>query len=208
MLTITSPLWLPLGFVLALWIRTTSPGPVFFRQTRIGRAGRPFVLWKFRTLQGTDHEARHARHIEQLFAHDVPLLKLDATDEKAGRLIPLGRLIRAAGFDEIPQIFNILRGEMSLVGPRPVTPAELAACRQLGRSRLKVRPGLTGWWQVNGKNETTLRRMLALDAVYVRHTSHALDLSILIRTISVVLRATLETLAAPSSATIAVPDAA
>jgi exopolysaccharide production protein ExoY len=118
------PIWLPLMILLMLVTRIASRGPIFYRQMRIGLGGKPFSIWKFRTMQVTAETYTHEHYFHQLMMVDCPMTKLDAYGDP--RLAPLGRFLRASGLDELPQIFNVLCGEMSLVGPRPCTPNEFA----------------------------------------------------------------------------------
>jgi lipopolysaccharide/colanic/teichoic acid biosynthesis glycosyltransferase len=176
-------LLLPLLIAVAATIKCVSTGPVFFRQRRIGVAGRPFELWKFRTIESSDAPEVHFAHISQMMRSDGPLTKLD----QRLIVIPGGRLLRALGIDELPQLWNVLRGDMSLVGPRPdVIPYQQYEAWQ--RRRFDVLPGITGLWQVSGKNRTTFTAMMLLDVEYVRRRSLLLDLSILLRTIPTVLK--------------------
>ena len=174
------PLWLPVVLLLALWIKLASPGPVFFRQERVGHGGKRFMILKFRTMKVNVETRTHERHLEQLINADVPMTKLDAAGDP--RIIPGGRFLRATGLDELPQLFNVLRGEMSLVGPRPCTPHEFKRYQEWQRERVNARPGLTGYWQVNGKNRTTFAEMIKLDIFYTKNMSLWLDLTIISKT--------------------------
>lgn len=173
----------PLLLAVAVLIKSVSRGPVFFRQRRFGAAGRSFILWKFRTIEINDASAPHHSHVSDLMARDQPLKKRDY--ELA--IIPGGRFLRKLGLDELPQLFNVLKGEMSLVGPRPdVVPPRNYQSWQ--RRRFDVVPGMTGLWQVCGKNETTFSTMMRLDILYIRRRSIWLDMIILLRTIPAVAR--------------------
>ena len=174
------PLWLPLMILLMLVTRIASPGPIFYRQKRIGLCGRHFFIWKFRTMRLSAETQTHERYFENLMRVDCPMTKLDACGDT--RLAPLGRVLRASGLDELPQIFNVLHGEMSLVGPRPCTPNEFAHYEPWQRQRVNCLPGLTGYWQVNGKNKTTFREMIAMDLFYLKNMSIVLDLKIMLKT--------------------------
>src|SRR4030095_12409644 len=158
------PFWLPIMTLIALWVAVTSPGPIFYRQPRIGFKGRPFMIVKFRTMKVNAETHVHEAYLEHLITSDHPMIKLDAGDP---RLIRGGKFLRAIGLDELPQIFNVLRGEMSLVGPRPCTPNEFAHYAPWQRERVNGLPGLTGYWQVNGKNKTTFNEMIAMDLCYL-----------------------------------------
>jgi lipopolysaccharide/colanic/teichoic acid biosynthesis glycosyltransferase len=139
-------------------------------------------MWKFRTMKVETDPLKHARHVASLARSAAPLKKLDTP----AQLIPGGALIRAMGLDELPQLFNVLRGEMSLVGPRPDV-LELDEYTPQQRRRFEVVPGITGLWQVSGKNQLTFDEMLRLDATYVERRSFWLDLLILAKTIPVIL---------------------
>ena len=178
------PVWLPLMILLMLVTRIASPGPIFYRQERIGFGGRHFFIWKFRTMKLSAETQVHERHFEELMRVDCPMTKLDVYGDP--RLAPFGRILRASGLDELPQIFNVLRGEMSLVGPRPCTPNEFAHYEPWQRERVNGLPGLTGYWQVNGKNKTTFNEMIAMDLFYLENVSILLDLKIILKTGAVI----------------------
>ena len=126
----------------------------------------------------------HERYFQELMRSDCPMTKLDAHGDP--RLAPFGRILRASGLDELPQIFNVLCGEMSLVGPRPCLPNEFAGYEPWQRERMNCLPGLTGYWQVNGKNKTTFNEMIAMDLVYLKNMSILLDLKIMLKTFAVI----------------------
>jgi lipopolysaccharide/colanic/teichoic acid biosynthesis glycosyltransferase len=160
--------------------RLVSPGPVFFRQERIGFRGRRFKIFKFRTMHVGADTSIHQKHFRQLVDSNTPMAKLDAQDD--ARLIPGGRMLRATGLDELPQLINVLCGDMSLVGPRPCLPTEFELYLPAHRERVNAVPGLTGLWQVSGKNRTTFEEMIRLDVHYVRNASLPLDLKIILLT--------------------------
>lgn len=167
--------------IMVLITRTCSPGPVLFCQERVGYRGRRFKLYKFRTMHvRADHDA-HQMYFAQIVRANAPMRKLDGQGDR--RLIPGGKLLRATGLDELPQIINVLRREMSIVGPRPCIPYELAQYSAVQRERFEAAPGLTGLWQVSGKNGTTFDEMVELDVRYLRSRSFAADLKIICRTI-------------------------
>jgi lipopolysaccharide/colanic/teichoic acid biosynthesis glycosyltransferase/transcriptional regulator with XRE-family HTH domain len=178
------PVWLPLMILLMLVTRIASPGPIFYRQERVGLGGRHFFIWKFRTMKLSAETQPHERHLEKLIRIDCPMTKLDACGDP--RLAPFGRILRASGLDELPQIFNVLCSEMSLVGPRPCTPNEFAHYEPWQRERVNGLPGLTGYWQVNGKNKTTFNQMIAMDLFYLKNMSILLDLKIMLKTGAVI----------------------
>ena len=132
----------------------------------------------------------HERHLEELIKVNRPMTKLDAIGDP--RLAPFGRILRASGLDELPQIFNVLCGEMSLVGPRPCLPNEFAHYQPWQRERVNGLPGLTGYWQVSGKNKTTFSEMIAMDIFYARNMSVWLDVRIILKTIPALIEQTLE----------------
>lgn len=175
----------------------TSPGPVFFRQERVGYMGRRFKLYKFRTMHISADVTTHEAHFTQLIRSNVPMQKLDGKGD--ARLIPGGWLLRASGFDELPQIINVLRGEMSLVGPRPCIPYEYAQYSTAQRERVNAVPGLTGLWQVSGKNRTTFDEMIRLDVQYTHRKSLALDLKIILRTVPALIVQIIDTRRAKSA---------
>jgi exopolysaccharide biosynthesis polyprenyl glycosylphosphotransferase len=173
---------MPLLVALAAAVRVDSPGPVLFRQVRVGKDGREFVMFKFRTMH-TDAEARLAelRHLNEV---DGVLFKL--RDDP--RVTRVGRILRKFSLDELPQLLNVLTGSMSLVGPRPPLPEEVAAYADDVRRRLAVRPGMTGLWQVSGRSDLPWEEAVRLDLRYVENWSLSLDLVILLRTMSAVAR--------------------
>lgn len=163
-----------------------SPGPVFYRQERVGWQGRRFRIFKFRTMTVGADTTVHQNHVRQLLVSNAPMLKLDARCD--ARLIPGGGWLRAAGLDELPQLINVLRGEMSFVGPRPCLPGEFGDAHTESGGRFDAVPGLTGLWQVSGKNRTTFQEMIRLDVHYAHHVSLPLDLKIIVLTPLVLLR--------------------
>jgi lipopolysaccharide/colanic/teichoic acid biosynthesis glycosyltransferase len=187
---LVAPIWLPLMILVMLWIKAISPGPVFFRQRRVGYGGAEFFIFKFRTMKVNAETQCHESYFEHLMKANCPMIKLDASGDP--RLISCGGFLRASGLDELPQVFNIITGKMSLVGPRPCTPHEFARYTVQQRKRVNALPGLTGYWQVNGKNKTTFPKMIAMDICYIRNMSPWLDLSIISRTIPVLVAQVIE----------------
>lgn len=183
-------LLLPLLLLIALAIRIDSGGPVLFRQRRLGLSLEPFMVLKFRTMkQGVSHDV-HRAFVRNLIAGDEPAqvdgkprFKL-ASDDRVTRV---GRILRRTSLDELPQLWNALRGEMSLVGPRPPIPYEVEHYPAHWFTRFAVKPGLTGLWQVSGRCELTLEQMISLDVEYVERRSVWLNFWILVRTIPAVL---------------------
>ena len=177
------PVFLLCTLLVAIMTAMASPGPIFFRQERVGYGQRRFKLYKFRTMHVTADVSEHQKYFAQLARSNVPMHKLDAQGDS--RLVPGGRLLRASGLDELPQIINVLRGEMSIVGPRPCIPYELAQYSSAQKERFRATPGLTGLWQVSGKNQTTFDEMVRLDIAYAQARSLPMDLKIILRTIPV-----------------------
>jgi lipopolysaccharide/colanic/teichoic acid biosynthesis glycosyltransferase len=182
----TCPIWLPLMLVAMIAVKLSSPGPVIYRQERIGHRGKRFMLYKFRSMRTNADTARHAAHVEGLMRDGLPMIKLDATGDP--RIIPWGKLLRATGLDELPQIFNIIRGEMSVVGPRPCTVTEFERYQPWHLARVNAQPGLTGYWQVCGKNRTTFNEMIEMDICYAKQISLWLDIKIVMRTLPVLAK--------------------
>lgn len=176
-----SPVLVILCAVIALSVRCGSRGPIFFLQRRVGLKGREFTCYKFRTMRVDAEATPHRDHFRQLMEREVPMTKLDARSDP--RLVPLGSLIRTTGLDELPQVINIFRGEMSLVGPRPCIPYEFERYQPWQRRRFDAVPGLTGLWQVSGKNRTTFNEMIRLDIEYSERMSFWLDLKIILKTL-------------------------
>lgn len=181
----------PVLLVIAALVRLTSPGPALFRQERVGLGGRPFVCWKFRTMRIDNDDSIHRSYVTRLLTDNRPpdggeagVYKL--TDDP--RVTPLGSVLRRASLDELPQLVNVLRGDMSLVGPRPCLQWEADLYRPVHRRRFEVKPGMTGLWQVCGRSRRGMLEQLDLDVQYVRRRSLALDLTLLARTIPAMLR--------------------
>jgi exopolysaccharide biosynthesis polyprenyl glycosylphosphotransferase len=174
---------LPIVLPLALAVRLTSKGPAFFRQQRVGKSGTTFTLWKLRTMYADAEE--HRQHLEDLNVHgDGVLFKL--YDDP--RITPLGRRLRKYSLDELPQLWNVIKGNMSLVGPRPPLPSEVERYETHTHRRLLVKPGLTGLWQVSGRADLSWEETVRLDLQYVENWSLALDIAVLAKTVMVVLR--------------------
>ncbi len=178
-------LFSPLFVLAALMIRSVSSGPVFFRQVRVGYGGQVFTLYKFRTMKVNADSSAHRKHLSELIRggfgdkeRGTPMVKLDDP-----QVIPLfGRIMRATCIDELPQLINVFLGDMSLVGPRPPIPYEVEEYASWYRGRFDAVPGMTGLWQVSGKNRLTFKDMARLDIRYARQMSFALDLKILLST--------------------------
>jgi exopolysaccharide biosynthesis polyprenyl glycosylphosphotransferase len=171
----------PVLGIITLAIKLDSTGPVFYKQTRVGKEGRPFQMLKFRSMV-VDAE----RRLEALRQHNEasgPLFKM----RRDPRVTRVGRILRRWSLDELPQLINVIRGEMSLVGPRPPIPSEVEKYEDWQRSRLHAVPGLTGLWQVSGRSDVPFHDMVRLDLHYIRNWSISLDIEILLRTIPAVI---------------------
>ena len=175
----------PLFLCSAIIIKVVSPGPVVFKQKRIGYLGTPFFMWKFRTMRVDADPLEHQEHLSNLIRGDAVLTKLDENVDP--RIIPFGRFLRYLGVDELPQLINVIRGEMSLIGPRPCCPYEAQEYLLWQRNRFNTMPGLTGLWQVSGKNNTTFKEMMRLDIKYSEQRSFWLDLKILLKTVPAII---------------------
>jgi lipopolysaccharide/colanic/teichoic acid biosynthesis glycosyltransferase len=180
----------PVMLATALMIQLTSPGPVLFRQVRVGYWQSPFVMLKFRTMhQGID-DVIHRSYVTAMLAGQA--VQADAERgiyklTRDPRVTSVGRFLRKTSLDELPQLINVLRGEMSLVGPRPVLPWEGKLFKPWHRVRFTVRPGITGLWQVTGRNALTMQQALDVDVEYALRRTIMLDLAIVVRTIPSVL---------------------
>jgi lipopolysaccharide/colanic/teichoic acid biosynthesis glycosyltransferase len=174
----------PIMLLAATAIFVVSPGPVIFRQQRLGFLRKSFTIYKFRTMRLNCEQSGHQQYVTALIQGDRPLIKLDTQDP---RLIPLGSLLRKCFIDELPQLFNVLVGDMSLVGPRPCLPFEATGFAPWQNGRFNVLPGMTGLWQTRGKENTTFLRMLRYDVAYSHAPTVWLDLRILLRTLPAIL---------------------
>lgn len=181
----------PFMAIVAWLIRRDSPGPALFKQERLGKGGAPFVFYKFRTMYDGNDSSLHRRYVSHLIKGDVDD-ELRGTNgalkiERDPRVTRVGRILRRTSLDELPQLINVVKGEMSLVGPRPPLryEAEMYGPRHL--RRLEVLPGMTGLWQIGGRTETSFDEMVALDVRYIDSWSVWLDIKILFKTIGVVL---------------------
>ncbi len=184
----------PLFLIIAAAIKIDSLGPAFFRQTRIGKGGKPFICYKFRSMTHNADQKVYEDFIKQAMKGESGsprgkgqpfLLKQGRNDPRVTRV---GRVLRQISFDELPQFFNVVKGDMSLVGPRPDVPASVEEYTAFEQRRLEVIPGITGLWQVSGRASLTLGEMFALDAQYVDQRSLWLDFIILLKTVPAVVR--------------------
>lgn len=181
----------PFLLPVALYIKLVSRGPVLFRQQRVGFKGVPFTMYKLRTMHEGGNSERHRKFMAARISGDeanMPVSKLD--DDPV--IIPLGVVIRKLCLDEFPQLINVLKGDMSLVGPRPPIPYEVQAYLRWHASRFDTVPGITGLWQVSGKNNLTFREMVCLDIAYIRRRTFFLDLWILLKTPFAIVRQCIE----------------
>ena len=180
----------PFLAAIALVVRLTSRGPALFKQERVGLGQRPFTVYKFRSMVADNDENEHRRYVTALLTCEEPpdggepgVFKIVSDP----RVTKVGRFLRRTSLDELPQLFNVLRGDMSLVGPRPALPWEVELYEERHLRRFQVLPGVTGLWQVSGRSHIGMRDALELDLNYVEERSLALDVRILIRTIPSVL---------------------
>ncbi len=186
-------LGLPFYLAVALLIKLTSRGPVFYSQKRIGEQGRVFTLFKFRTMRPDSDDSIHREFTRSFIEGRMPNSSLDEKTPSVykltndPRITAVGNFLRKTSLDELPQFINILRGEMTLVGPRPPLQYELEYYEEWHKLRLEVRPGLTGLWQVSGRSSVSFDEMVKLDLYYIEHWSLLLDLKIMMRTIPVML---------------------
>jgi lipopolysaccharide/colanic/teichoic acid biosynthesis glycosyltransferase len=179
------PLFGLLAALMAIVTRIWSPGGILFRQERVGCRGRLFVCYKFRTMSAGAAVGGHQAYLTELISSGGPMQKMDARGDS--RLIPGGWFLRATGLDELPQLINVARGEMSLVGPRPCIPYEFESYLPWHRQRAEARPGLTGLWQVSGKNRTTFDEMVRFDIAYAKGRTPWMDAKIIVLTIPALL---------------------
>lgn len=184
LIVVALPFLIPLFACVAAFIKIVSPGPIFFAQDRMGYREKRFRMFKFRSMKVDAETGAHKNHTTHLFKSDKPMEKMDHVDP---RLIPFAWIVRSTGIDELPQLINVLRGEMSLVGPRPCTAYEHEVMLPWHKRRFEVLPGLTGLWQVSGKNKTTFQQMINYDIAYARDWSLWLDLKIIFGTLPVLI---------------------
>ena len=187
LLVVVSPVLLLLWYL----VRSTSAGPALFRQERVGRDMRPFMMLKLRTMYVDNDDKAHRAYVTNMLSaeeeaptRDGALFKLVGDP----RITALGAWLRRTSLDELPQLINVLRGEMSLVGPRPVLSWEARLFGEIYQARFTVKPGITGLWQVSGRSRLSMRTALELDVEYARRRSVALDLTILARTVPALFR--------------------
>ena len=172
----------PVFLITALLVKLTSPGPIIFSQVRVGRFGRHFKFYKFRSMY-IDAEARKAELLKHNESGDGVIFKM----KRDPRITPVGRFIRKFSIDELPQLFNVILGDMSLVGPRPPLPSEVRTYTLEERKRLNITPGITCLWQVSGRSELPFSKQIALDKEYIASQSMWKDFLILLKTIPAIL---------------------
>jgi lipopolysaccharide/colanic/teichoic acid biosynthesis glycosyltransferase len=178
---LVAPFLLLVGIVLALWIKLDSKGPVFFRQTRIGRDGTTFQMLKFRSMYANGDENVHRKRIEEMMRNGQTLEK----HKNDPRITRIGRFIRKVSLDELPQFWNVLVGDMTLVGPRPPLAYEVALYNKRDWQRLAGLPGLTGTWQVYGRSAVTFTEMVDMDIAYLKEQSLLKDIKLVLFTVPV-----------------------
>lgn len=188
-LALLTPLWL----IIAIVIKLDSRGPVFYKQERVGMDGRIFLFYKFRTMRVDTDDAAHREYQQKYIAGRAEAMLVEGERPayklvKDARITRVGRWLRRLSLDELPQLLNVLRGDMSVVGPRPPIPYEVEAYQLWHRKRLDMKPGLTGLWQVSGRNRLPFDEMVRLDLFYIENWSLLLDLKIILRTLPVMLR--------------------
>jgi lipopolysaccharide/colanic/teichoic acid biosynthesis glycosyltransferase len=175
----------PVMAVVALAIRLDSPGPIIFRQTRIGKNHRPFTFYKFRSMYSKVDAAVHQQFVRNLINGSSSCANYKLTGDK--RITRVGALIRKTSLDELPQLFNVIKGDMSMVGPRPPIPYEVAEYKDWHHRRLSVTPGITGLWQVRGRSLVSFDDMVKMDIAYAEQRSITLDVSLFVQTVPAVL---------------------
>lgn len=185
----------PIFVAIALAVKATSEGPIFFRQKRVGQYGRTFTFLKFRSMYINNDHSLHQEYVNRLIAGNAERVAVSGINDSVyklandNRITRLGKFLRKTSLDELPQLFNVLRGDMSVVGPRPPIPYEVAAYQTWHRSRLlQVKPGITGLWQVTGRSRVTFDDMVRLDLQYATSWSPWLDLKILLQTPAAVVK--------------------
>jgi len=174
----------PIFLFIIIIIKIASPGPALFKQERTGYLGKPFNIWKFRTMQIGADSSPHKEQIREEITNNLTLNKV----ENDSRIFPFGNFLRQSCLDELPQFINVLKGEMSLVGPRPELPYAVNEFKRWHCGRFDVLPGMTGLWQINGKNSTTFTQMIRYDIKYGRRLSFFLEMKILILTIPAIIK--------------------
>lgn len=176
-------LFLPFWLLITILIKITSKGPIFYKTTVTGKNQQSFIMYKFRTMHYNCCVNKHKHLVEDMIKNNKPTEKL----KQDSRITPLGKFIRKYSIDEFPQLINVLNGDMSLVGPRPCLPYEYEIMSDWHKQRFAVKPGITGLWQVTGRNKIRFNEQIALDLLYIESRSLLLDLKIMLHTIPVVV---------------------
>lgn len=180
----------PFAAVIAVLIKLSSPGPVLFRQERVGKDGKTFMFYKFRSMRVDNDDSEHRKYIKAFIQGDEEELRKLHKGRNVYKLVGdervtrVGRFLRRTSLDEIPQLYNVLRGDMSMVGPRPHLPYEVELYKDWHRRRLCGLPGITGWWQVHGRSRVPFDKAVEMDIWYLEHQSLILDVRIMLRTIT------------------------
>ncbi len=175
----------PLFVIIPILIKITSKGPVFYRQLRLGKDGRPFVFLKFRSMYNNSDHSIHKKYIEDYMngnGNNGGIYKINHDK----RITPLGKILRKASIDELPQLWNVLRGDMSIVGPRPPIYYEYNMKKEIQKKRLKVKPGITGLWQIRGRSKVQFYDMIKMDLRYIRASSIIFDILIMFETVHII----------------------
>lgn len=180
----------PLAGIISILIKMSSPGPIVFKQTRIGKDGNEFQFYKFRSMRVNCDDAPHREYIKLFIEGNEEELKKLQSKKKLykmtsdDRITPVGKFLRRTSLDELPQLLNVFKGEMSMVGPRPHIPYEVDMYKDWHKRRLKGTPGITGWWQIHGRSRVTFDESVRMDIWYLEHQSLILDIRIMLRTIT------------------------
>jgi exopolysaccharide biosynthesis polyprenyl glycosylphosphotransferase len=189
----TIVIFAPLFALIAIMVKAFSPGPVLFRQIRAGRNGRPFTFYKFRTMRHDTDDAIHREYASSFIGGKELRLRDEKSDKKIyklpddPRVTSIGKILRKTSMDELPQIFNVLKGDMSIVGPRPPIAYELTVYKEWHKRRLRAKPGMTGLWQVSGRSSVPFHDMVLLDLYYINRWSLLLDFEIMFKTVPVIV---------------------
>ena len=169
----------PVMIVVGIWVKLDSKGPIFFRQERVGQEGKKFKMYKFRSMCSDAEDLLHKLQDRNQMAGPMFKLKDDP------RVTKIGRFIRKTSLDELPQLFNIIKGEMSLVGPRPSLPKEVAQFTSFQKQRLVAKPGLTCYWQVGGRSNTSFEEWMEMDVEYIEERNTWIDITLIFKTVGV-----------------------
>ncbi|MCE5323148.1 sugar transferase [bacterium] len=181
----------PLAAVVSLLIKISSPGPILFKQVRIGKGGEKFIFYKFRSMRVDCDDSSHRKYMKLFIeGNEEELKSFNQRGKKIykmtcdDRVTAVGRFLRRTSLDELPQLLNVLKGDMSMVGPRPHIPYEVDLYQDWHRRRLQGLPGITGWWQIHGRSRVTFDESVKMDIWYLEHQSVILDIRIMLRTIT------------------------